>query len=1165
VDITYYDGTGRPIQQIAGKASATGKDIITHIEYDAWGRQAKNYLPYAATTATLAYDSSALANTLAFYNTAEYENTTNPYSEKILEASPLNRMLKQAAPGASWANNVTGNDHTVKFAYRSNLASEVRKFTAIATWNSTNNVYDITFGLTGTTYHSSATLYKTVTQDENKASSIYSGTSLSASNWLNTAVEFKNKEGKLLLKRTFNVNSGTAETMDTYYVYDQFGNLTFVLPPLAGGSTTQMDDLCYQYKYDARNRLVEKKLPGKQWEYIVYDALDRVVASGPALTPFGGTATGWLITKYDAFGRVAYTGWYAASTFTGATRKAMQANAFAVVDKTGTATTIDSVPINYTNTYPTDMKVLAANYYDNYAFYGAPTPPVAGTQVESQPVLVNVKGLVSGRWTRALISTSDTSGETGYTFYDAKGRPVRSKDTNYLGGYTQIDSKLDFEGKTLYDIIRHKRLTGSTELVTRDDFTYTAQDRLLSNMHTIGSGTPQLMAYNAYDELGQLKRKKTGGTSTTGSNPLQQIEYTYNIRGWLKGINDITSLVAEGALVPQDLFAFKINYTETIEQNISGTVVPLYNGNIAETSWRSASDNIQRRYGYSFDKTNRLTDAWYEIPQSTVPVRNSYDEHLTYDKNGNIKTLQRNGGIDTTTAVAQIDNLTYTYTGNSLTKVADSTNSTQGFKDGANTDADFTYDANGNMWTDKNKGISTTNIEYNHLNLPTTIVFDGPTTKKINYIYNAAGEKLKKVVTNGTTIVTTDYIDGYQYQDAVLEFFPTSEGYVKSTVSGGSSYYNYVFQYKDHLGNIRVSYTVDPSDSVLKILEENHYYPFGLKHNGYSATQQMIKGADGGVIRLIPVVNPGDVTFRYRYSGKEEQDELGLNMYDFGARNYDAAIGRWMNIDPLAEKYYNKSTYNYCINNPVYFVDPDGMSIWKGAWQAFNPVTDGGEVGRWGEMEYQGAAAQALVAQWQSDYDGMYGELPTGPGAEFESEEAAAVDFGMKYNALSIELKKEISTVIYSISTSNGKRFSYLSPHIGISDFVMDGDAKITFDPQWESIKGETVEAMVHTHAQARRNGVLQRQWDGFSEPDPYGKADSDISYFNNYYNRGDKRNMFNRPIKGYVITPWGNVFFYDPAGQYGSSSRDKNGKYPYQVPVESGLPSDPDIKKKKK
>jgi RHS repeat-associated protein len=150
------------------------------------------------------------------------------------------------------------------------------------------------------------------------------------------------------------------------------------------------------------------------------------------------------------------------------------------------------------------------------------------------------------------------------------------------------------------------------------------------------------------------------------------------------------------------------------------------------------------------------------------------------------------------------------------------------------------------------------------------------------------------------------------------------EGYVKNTVRNGSNVYNYVFQYKDHLGNNRITYTVDPADSVLKILEEDHYYPFGLKHNGYSATQQMLKDSGSGIV-IMPVVNPADATYKYMYNGKELQDELGLNNYDFGARNYDPAIGRWMNIDPLAEQSRRWTPYAYAYNNPIYFVDPDGM------------------------------------------------------------------------------------------------------------------------------------------------------------------------------------------------------------------------------------------------
>ncbi|KAF2343142.1 RHS repeat-associated core domain-containing protein, partial [Flavobacterium tistrianum] len=139
---------------------------------------------------------------------------------------------------------------------------------------------------------------------------------------------------------------------------------------------------------------------------------------------------------------------------------------------------------------------------------------------------------------------------------------------------------------------------------------------------------------------------------------------------------------------------------------------------------------------------------------------------------------------------------------------------------------DYSYDDNGNMIADKNKNI--TDISYNHLNLPKKITFG--TTGSIEYFYNASGQKLKKAVTEGTVTAVTDYLGGYQYKDNVLEFFPTAEGYVKNTAGALS----YVFQYKDHLGNVRVSYAKNPTTQVLEIIEENNYYPFGLKHKAYN-------------------------------------------------------------------------------------------------------------------------------------------------------------------------------------------------------------------------------------------------------------------------------------------------------------------------------------------
>lgn len=297
--------------------------------------------------------------------------------------------------------------------------------------------------------------------------------------------------------------------------------------------------------------------------------------------------------------------------------------------------------------------------------------------------------------------------------------------------------------------------------------------------------------------------------------------------------------------------------------------------------------------------------------------------------NGNILTLKRNGEDDDPNNVFTIDDLHYTYNnGNQLKKVSDATNHSAGYNDrhtSANVD-DFEYDTFGNLIVNRDKDIQT--LVYNHLNLPVKVTFGSGASRA--YTYTANGAKIKKTATDAqSATTTTEYVDGFQYTDEVLDFFPHSEGYVKAlpALVGGSGYqFRYVFNFTDHLGNIRLKYTEHPQTGETEILEENHYYPYGLTHQGYNGGHLVVGLEQPGTpITLIPVTPGVTDTYKYKFGGMEYSDEFDINTYDFGARNYDPALGRWMNIDPLAEFMYTHSPYNYVFNNPIYYIDPDGQ------------------------------------------------------------------------------------------------------------------------------------------------------------------------------------------------------------------------------------------------
>ena len=283
------------------------------------------------------------------------------------------------------------------------------------------------------------------------------------------------------------------------------------------------------------------------------------------------------------------------------------------------------------------------------------------------------------------------------------------------------------------------------------------------------------------------------------TNGLQNVDYTYNVRGWLKQIND-------DANTDNDLFNFTMRYNNPT----SGTA--LYNGNISQTAWNTLStDTSTKSYDYNYDALNRITSATSSTGQHNLKL-------VEYDRNGNILKLQRSGFHDNGTFQEYMDHLTYTYSGNQLTDILEEGHHHAGFEDKSNTQTgDYTYDSNGNMIEDKNKDISS--ITYNHLNLPQTIYFDSLNESEIIYTYAADGTKLSKLVADeinltsqlSATVTTTYYAGNYIYtrynsgNDATeLQFFNHPEGYVSPVdPSDLSQGFNYIYQYKDHLGNVR--------------------------------------------------------------------------------------------------------------------------------------------------------------------------------------------------------------------------------------------------------------------------------------------------------------------------------------------------------------------------
>jgi len=834
-NIQYLDGLGRPLQTVQWQASPLKRDIVQPVAYDAFGREAIKYLPYADIgSADGGLRATAVSAQAAFYGTNGWDGnvakTPFPYSRKVFEASPLSRVLEQGAPGAVWQPAGTRNStsgRTVVQQHGTNTATEVKLWTVSANTATSSGSY------------AAGRLYKSTTNDENWNS---------GDGKMGTVDSFTDLEGRVVLKRAWEDNS---VSLDTYYIYDDLGNLRYVVPPaVTVNSFTESDagftNFIYGYHYDGRRRNTRKHVPGKGWEEFVYNKLDQLVMSQDAK---GKLSHAWMMNKYDAFGRLIITGIYEDNI----SRDALQAsfNSCQVLWETQTsagAYTNTACPTSGVYTY------LTVNYYDSYNIPGLPSTynriSSYSNMLKGLPTatLTNVLGTAHQLWT--------------VMYYDNEGRVVKTFAQHYKGGvldtlnYDETETTYSFVGEVMTNTRRHF-VSGTEQLYVANAYTYDHVGRKLQSSQKTGTnaatGNPTVvLSNNSYNETGQLKQKQLH-SADGGTSFLHRTKYAYNERGWLKNSSS-----------PE--FSMKLGY-DTL-------AAPQYNGNISAQLWGNSYGN---QFLYGYDRLNRLTTA-----NSTGVVMG---ETLSYDKMGNIQTLNRDGASGS-----------YSYTGNRLNSISG------GLATGA-----YAYDANGNATTDGRKGVT---LSYNLLNLPTTATKTG---LNLSYTYDASGRKLRKVsTTTGTT--TTDYVDGIQYTDGNIEFVQTEEG--RALKSGDS--YSYQYNLSDHLGNVR--YSFDIYAGAVRKLQQDDYYAFGKR-----------RAVTGG-------------SNNYLYNGKELQD--GLEQYDYGARFYDPIIGRWNVVDALSENHFSVTPYNYVLNNPINTIDPFGLDTTKASnlteenWHNFKTKND---------------------------------------------------------------------------------------------------------------------------------------------------------------------------------------------------------------------------------
>lgn len=814
-DLTYYDGLGYAEQEVGIRAVANGTaDLVRPIVYDLHHRETHKYLPFARTNGNGEYDPAAIVHQEEFYRNKFDLGSITPYAYVLeeYEPSPVGRVLESRKPGSEFQTT----ERSVRNNYFANDASAVLRL----------DVDAVSQNLKVNGFYAENMLSGVKTVDEDGAVSIV----------------YTDKEGHTVYEeRQLRGESDVVDRIVTRYVYDDCGRLSWVVTPegvdrlTQGASYAATSDLarnyCYFYRYDEYGRQIEKQMPGREPEYLVYDRRDRLMMSQDGNMR---TKKQWMIYRYDDLSRLTLQSLATDTSTDQALRHKEFCDAFNSLNP----------PALYTGPSTTVQKYA----YDHYGWFNDPAlafEHVDGLTRENGTSLQDseVRGYKTYEQLAVLTADDIQDYHDRAFYYDYKGRVIQTVEKDSRGNILRTTSRYDLIGNLLAQ--RESYTHGGTTDVLDRTFEYDSRSRMTKETAQFNDGEQAVVAYT-YDDLGQL----TGKTYGTGAHAIHET-MDYNMQGWLTEKSS-------------ELFEMRLDYFETYRD----WLMPSYTGNIVTWWWQhknidGSTNGDEYAYGYCYDDLSRLTAAQQFWSDSEGPEDSFTEKGITYDKNSNILTLNRS-------SLSSEDARSYQFSYNGNQRVKET-----------NSNSLYGYDANGNISGDALSGLE---ISYNLLNLPSKMYGWGDYSDYYRYL--ADGTKILHEYSDGQQ---DEYRGSLVYYSNGEFSVPFGGGRLVS--EGNTTEAHYFLT--DHLGSTRVVAKVTPTGRI--DLDRKDYYPFGKEwtQSGMptSSNRYMFSGKERQDIESDDCVTTPLYDFGARFYDPDgvcflQQDPLMEKYYSIGQYNY---------------------------------------------------------------------------------------------------------------------------------------------------------------------------------------------------------------------------------------------------------------------------------------